>query len=186
MSIMDAQQKQSAIDAALGILTATHDVFLKNGLCCDIVSAGGSGSLTQALRCPSLTEIQAGGAIFGDPFYSRMPDAMELNPALTVLTTVVSRPSFDRAVLDAGRKAITAELHAPIVKDWPDAKIVMHSAEHLVLELGSESRELKIGDQVELIVGYSDLTTMLHDQFLCFREDRLESIWPISGRGKLV
>ena len=108
MSLADADQKRAGIDAALGILSHAQCLYQKNGLCCDIVSAGGTGSLQQALRCPALTEVQAGGAIFGDPYYLRMPDVHELTPALTLLTTVVSRPSYERAVLDAGRKAITA------------------------------------------------------------------------------
>ena len=93
--------------------------------------------------------------------------------------------SLDRAVLDAGRKAITAENHTPLVQGYPDARVVMHSAEHIVLELGTESQNLQIGDQVELIVGYADFTTPLHNEFLCFRGDRLESIWPIAARGML-
>jgi len=115
-----------------------------------------------------------------------MPDADGFAPALTVLATVVSRPAFDRAVLDAGKKAIGNEHHPPLVKGWSDASIVRQCAEHLVLELGTDSRELRIGDQVELIVGHSDLTTMLHDNFFCFRDDRLEAVWPILARGKLV
>jgi D-serine deaminase-like pyridoxal phosphate-dependent protein len=186
MPLMDGELKRLAIEAAMGILTHGRNVFQRNGLCCDIVSAGGTGSLRHALRCEALTEVQAGGAIFGDPFYTRMPDVEGFAPALTVLTSVVSRPAFDRAILDAGRKAITAELHPPLVKDWPDARIASQNAEHIVLELGAESRELRIGDSVELIVGYADLTTMLHDEFLCFRHDRLEAIWPILARGKLV
>ncbi len=186
MTMTDANAKQQAIDAALGILSHARFHYQKNGLCCDIVSAGGTGSLRHALRCEAVTEVQAGGAIFGDPYYTQMPDNDGFVPALTLLTTVVSRPAYDRAVLDAGRKAITAEHHPPVIKDWDDARIVRQSAEHIVLELGPSSRELRIGDQVELIVGYSDLTTMLHDEFLCFRGDRLEEIWPITARGKLI
>ena len=182
----DPDEKSRQIDAAMGILTNTRDVFSKNGLCCDIVSAAGSGSLTQALHCDGLTEVQAGGAIFGDPFYTTMPDMNGLEPALTVLATVISRPAFDRAVLDAGRTAIRDELHSPTVKDWSDASQAEQSAEHLVLKLGPSSRELKIGDQVELIVGYSGLTTMLHDEYLGFRNDRLETVWPIISRSKRV
>ncbi|MEI8019312.1 MAG: DSD1 family PLP-dependent enzyme [Schlesneria sp.] len=184
--IKDADEKRRQIDAAMGILTHTRDVFIKNGLCCDIVSAAGTSSLQQALGCARLTEAQAGGGIFGDPFYTTMPDISGLKPALTVLTTVVSRPAFDRAVLDAGRTAISNELHTSIVKDWSDASLDMQNAEYLVLKLGPSSRELKIGDPVELIVGYSGFTTMLHDEYLCFRNDRLETIWPILARGKLV
>lgn len=186
MSIMDIDEKRKRIDAALEILVQSCHLFLKKGHCCDIVSAGGTGSFQQALKCESLTEIQAGGAIFGDPSYTRMPDVEGFAPALTILSTVVSRPAYDRAVLDAGRKAVTGERHPPLVKDWDDAKVVMHSAEHIVLRLGSASRELRIGDQVELVVGCSDLTTMLHDEYICCRGDWVDSVWPISARGKLV
>ena len=113
-----------------------------------------------------------------------MSDVSHLKPALTVLTTVISRPAFDRAVLDAGRTAIANELHSPVVKDWADAILVTQNAEHLVLKLGPSSRELRIGDRVELIVGDSGFTTMLHDEYLCFRNDRLETIWSVLARGK--
>ena len=115
-----------------------------------------------------------------------MPDVDGLRPALSVLSTVVSRPGFDRAVLDAGRKAITAEYHPPVVKDWDDAKVIRHDADHIVLELGPASRELRIGDQVELFVGFADLTTVLHDQFFGFRNDQLEVIWHTLPRSELL
>lgn len=183
--IADAETKRLAIEASIGILAQARSLLRENGLCCDVVSAGGSTSLRHSLNNDVVTETQAGGAMFGDPYYARLPEPYDFQPALTVLATVVSRPSFDRAVLDAGRKAITAEYHPPVVKDWDDARITRQSAEHIVLELGPSSRELRIGDQVELIVGYSDLTTMLHEDYYCFRDDRLEAIWPIKARGKL-
>lgn len=186
MSIADSDEKRRKIESALGVLDQSKQFFLQNGLCCDIVSASGTGSLQQALQHPVVTEVQAGGAIFGDPYYTRMPDVEGFASALTVLTTVVSRPSYSRAVLDAGRKAVAAELHPPLVKDWDDAKIVRHSAEHIVLELGPNSRELRIDDQVELIVGYADYTTILHEIVFCFRGDQLQDIWPIVARGKLI
>jgi D-serine deaminase-like pyridoxal phosphate-dependent protein len=185
MSIMDEEAKQRAVQDSLGLLARCRDQFQRNGLCCDILSAAGTGSLSYAAQCEGISELQAGGGIFGDPFYTRMPGVTGYQPALTVLTTVVSRPSLDRAVLDAGRKAITGEMHSPLVKDHFDARVVMHSAEHIVLELGSVSKDLKIGDLVELIVGYADFTTPLHDEFYCFRGDRLEGIWPIAARGML-
>lgn len=186
MRMADAQQKFDSIAASHEILTSTCDLFDRDGLCRDIVSAGGTGSLRQALACEVLTEVQAGGAIFGDPFYTEMPNVTGYEPALTVLCTVVSRPSFNRAVLDAGRKAITGEYHSPVVQGWPDARMTMHNAEHIVLELGNSSTALRIGDQVELIVGYADMTTMLHEQYYCFRGDKLQAAWPIEARGKLI
>lgn len=185
MPISDAVEKQRVVLESLRVLATCRELFQKSGLQCDIVSAGGTGSLSYAVECDAITELQAGGGIFGDPFYTRMPGVTGYQPALTVLATVVSRPTLSRAVLDAGRKAIGADLHPPLVKDHPDAKIVMHSAEHMVLELGPNSRGLHIGDRVELIVGYADFTVPLHDEFYCFRGDRLEEVWPITARGKL-
>jgi len=185
MPVRDPETRQKLIHESLSLLNASRAQFLAAGLNCDIVSAGGTGSLGQASTAPGITELQAGGGIFGDPYYRQMPGALPFDPALTVLTTVVSRPTRERAVLDCGRKGITGEMHPPLVKGFPDARVTLHHAEHIVLELGPESRSLKIGDLVELIVGYADFTTLLHDEFLGFRGDRLETLWPIAARGKL-
>lgn len=185
MTIADAETRTRLIRESLGVLNECRIQFLNAGLCCDIVSAGGTGSLTTAVDCPGITELQAGGGIFGDPYYTSMPDSLDYEPALTVLTTVVSRPTLDRAILDCGRKGLTGERHSPLVKHFPDARITMHHAEHIALELGPESRNLRIGDLVELIVGYADFTTQLHDEYFCFRGDELVEIWPVARRGTL-
>jgi D-serine deaminase-like pyridoxal phosphate-dependent protein len=44
---------------------------------------------------------------------------------------------------------------------------------------------VKIGDKIELIVGYADLTTVLYDEFYVFRGHRLEAVWPVAARGML-
>jgi 3-hydroxy-D-aspartate aldolase len=92
---------------------------------------------------------------------------------------------LDRAIVDGGRKAHNPDHQMPLVKGWPDAEAVRFSAEHGELRLGPESQDLKIGDKLELIVGYADFTTVLHDCFYGFRDDRLEVVWPILARGKL-
>ena len=53
------------------------------------------------------------------------------------------------------------------------------------LELEPSAQDLKIGDRLEIIPGYSDMTTVLHDQFYGFRGEQLEVIWPLEGRGRL-
>jgi D-serine deaminase-like pyridoxal phosphate-dependent protein len=45
---------------------------------------------------------------------------------------------------------------------------------------------LRIGERLELVPGYADMTTVLHDQFYCFRGNKLADVWPIEGRGKLT
>lgn len=185
LRIADPVEKEQKIRSAIGVLTGCADSIRQSGLPCDIVSAGGTGSYQITVKCPGVTELQAGGGIFMDPFYRNDCQVADLEYALTVLATVVSRPSLERAVLDAGRKTMHPDLALPVVVGYPDARVKRLSAEHCELDLGSRSQDLKIGDKVELVVGYGDFTTVLHDEFYGFRNNRLEVVWPILGRGKL-
>ena len=185
LRIPDPEEKRRQIHEAIGTLIHCRDRLLENGLNCDIVSAGGTGSYQITADCEGVTELQAGGGIFGDPFYIKQCALADHDSALTVLATVVSRPSLTRAVLDSGRKTLHADLELPIVKHFPDAKVQSLSAEHCLVELGPESQDLTIGDKVELFVGYADLTTVLHDRFYGIRDGIVETVWPILGRGKL-
>jgi len=179
------EQKRQQIFESLSMLTNSADMIRKAGIPCDIVSAGGTGSYQISAEFPGLTEMQAGGGIFMDPYYREVCNVRELEYALTVLATVVSRPMKDRAILDSGRKTLNPDVHVPVVVGHDDAEVTRLSAEHCELKLGPNSQNLKIGDRVELVVGYGDFTTVLHDEFYGFRGDRLEVVWPIQGRGKL-
>ncbi len=185
LKLPDPVDKEQQIRGALDVLGHCREMYRRQGLRCDIVSAGGTGSVTITSQSPSITEVQSGGGVFGDPYYRDACQVAPITPALTILATITSRPSLERAVLDAGRKTLNPELGLPTVVGYPDAKATSMSAEHCVLNLGPKSQDLKIGDQVELVVGYHDWTTVLHDQFVTFRGDRVESVWPILGRGKL-
>jgi len=185
LRISDPVEKAREIHEAISILENVRNQFQRSGLRCDVVSAGGTGSIHITAQCAAVTELQAGGGIFGDPYYTDLCGLAGCDPALTVVATVISRPHLHRAVLDAGRKTINPDLQLPSVCGYPDVAVKSLSAEHCTLELGPESQNLRIGDRVELIVGYADLTTAMHDDFYVFRGDRLEAIWPIQGRGRL-
>ncbi|HVW00361.1 MAG TPA: DSD1 family PLP-dependent enzyme [Planctomycetaceae bacterium] len=185
LKVADPEEKERSIFHSIAALTHTADMFRSTGLSCEIVSAGGTGSYQITARCPGVTELQAGGGICMDPYYREDCHVEGLDYALTVMATVVSRPLLERAVLDCGRKTMNPDVHVPVVVGLPDAKVQRLSAEHCELTLGPQSQDLKIGDRVELVVGYGDFTTVLHDEFYGFRGDRLEVVWPILGRGKL-
>lgn len=185
LRVADPDQKRQQIESSMALLRQTRDMLLNENLNCSIVSAGGTGSYQYTSDCDGITELQAGGGIFADPMYQVQMGVEGLSYALTVLATVVSRPALDRAVLDSGRKTIYPDAEKPIVKGHPGATVAAVSAEHCQLTLEGESQNLKIGDKVELIVGYADFTTVMHDNFYGFRNEHLEVIWPILGRGKL-
>jgi D-serine deaminase-like pyridoxal phosphate-dependent protein len=185
LRIENADQKRHQVREAMVLLAECANKLRQDGLRCDIVSAGGTGSYQISAECDGITELQCGGGIFADPFYLHECHVSGLDSALSILATVVSRPALDRAVLDSGRKTLNPDVKLPTVKDWPDASVARLSAEHCELNLGPHSQNLRIGDKVELIVGYADFTTPLHDHFHGFRGEQLEVVWPILGRGKL-
>jgi D-serine deaminase-like pyridoxal phosphate-dependent protein len=185
LTIDDPAKKAARIHAALDLLVDTADQIRRAGLPCPIVSCGGSGSFLYSADHPGITELQAGGAIFMDEFYWDCCQVRHLGFAQTVLATVVSRPTPDRAIIDAGRKTLNQEIHIPRVQGRKGIEVVVLSAEHGQLRLAPDAQQLRIGDRLELIPGYGDLTTVLHDEMYGFRRGRLEVIWPVEGRGKI-
>jgi D-serine deaminase-like pyridoxal phosphate-dependent protein len=184
--IEDQGEKAARICAALEQLVETKDRIEAAGIACPIVSCGGTGSLAFAAQHPGITEVQAGGLIFMDAFYRHKCQVADFRYALTVLTTVVSRPAPDRAIIDAGRKTMNIELHLPLVMDRPGIEVDRLSAEHGILKLSSAAQNLKIGDLLELVPGYGDFTTVLHNEFYVLQNGRLVDIWPLTARGRLT
>ena len=179
LTIADPDQKKAAIFEAMGMLEQSRDAFLEAGLGCDIVSAGASGSFWITGQHPAVTELQAGGGIFGDLFYSNVCGLTDVKPALTVVADVVSRPSLTRAVINAGRKAINPFVCPPEVADHPGATIDSMSAEHTTLNLEGQAQDLKIGDQVTLNVGYSDHTILMHRTIAVYRGESKVGSWNV-------
>ena len=189
LTIADADEKREKITSAMQLLTDMADAIRSDGIDVGIVSAGGTGSYQITADCPGVTELQAGGGIFGDPYYIERCGVTGLQPALRLITTVISRGKLERAVLDCGRKSLHPDVHPPRVastvsgRPLPDAEVVQISAEHTTLELGPHSQDLTIGDKIELIPGYSDHTTPLHPVLYGLRGGVVETAWPIAARG---
>lgn len=182
--IADPAEKRAAIGLAIGKLLDAQDKLAAAGHPCRIVSAGGSGSYQYTAEIPGITEIQAGGGIFACRYYTEMCQVEGHRPALSVLATVVSRPARDRAILDAGQKAISQHQTPPTLRDYPNCRITGLSAEHATIAVESPN-ELPIGEKVHVVPGYSDFTFVLHDRVLGVRDGRVESVWDLLARGRL-
>lgn len=186
LTVEEPAAKEDQIRQAMAELTATRDLLLTHGLPCPIVSAGGTGSYATTMACPGVTELQAGGLIFMDAFYRRRCQVAEFKFALTLLTTVVSRPAPERAVIDAGRKSHNAEVERPFVLGHEsNIQVDQLSAEHGRLLLSPPAQHLRVGDRLRLVPGYGDFTSVLHDEFYVLQHDRLVDVWPLDARGKI-
>ncbi|MCH2201648.1 MAG: DSD1 family PLP-dependent enzyme [Fuerstiella sp.] len=179
LTIEDPAEKESAIRSALGSVVELKKQFEQSGLPCPIVSCGGTGSYPFTVKQPGITEIQAGGAIFMDAFYRHACRITELQYALSVQTTVVSLPTPERAIIDAGHKTMNLSVHRPFAPDHPDLTVDWLSAEHGAIARTPDGPDLEIGQQLELIPGYGDLTNIFHTHFHAFRNGQLEQLIPI-------
>ena len=71
------------------------------------------------------------------------------------------------------------EIHKPQVVGMNGVAVDSLSAEHGSLSLTSDAPPLNIGQQLELIPGYADLSNVLHRCFYGFRNGKLEREIPI-------
>ena len=183
LTIAEATEKADKIRAALAGLVETRDLLQSRGLPCPIVSAGGTGSFPISGSSGQLTEVQAGGAVLMDLFYRNKCHIEPLEFALTLMATVTSRPTATRAVLDMGRKSLNPELHLPAVKGRDDLRFQWLSAEHGILEVLAPPGPA-IGERLELIPGYGDWSTLLHDRYHVFSGEQFVETWPLDVRTK--
>ena len=182
--ILNQPDKHECIRQAVELLTSSARLCREAGAPVEIVSCGGTGTYTIAATIPGVTEIQAGGGVFNDVLYAEQC-GLDHEFALTVLTTVISRPTPKRIVVDAGRKAMSCDMATPRPLGLVGVESVTLSAEHGRIELEQPNTKVKVGDKVEFIVGYSDTTVFLHDEMYAVRDGQVETVWPILARGKL-
>jgi D-serine deaminase-like pyridoxal phosphate-dependent protein len=186
VSIKEPAAKREAISQAVGALVASAEACRAAGLPVEIVSCGGTGTYSVTSALPGVTEMQAGGGIFGDVYY-RESMGVDHPFALTILATVTSRPTPTRIICDAGRKTMSSDSAAPrpLLPPGLLSTEVGLSAEHTRIELATPFETPRVGDKLEFVVGYSDTTVFLHDELVATRDDRVEAVWPILARGKL-
>ena len=184
LKIKDANKKRRTINSALELLIQTARQIRKMGISVDIISCGGTGTYWISAFKSGVTEIEAGGGIFCDIRY-RKDFGVEHEYSLKVLSTVTSRPNVNRIICDAGFKTFGSYATEPEVVGFDSPKSLKLSAEHGTITFNKPNNFPKIGEKIEFIPGYSDSIVFLHDYMYGIRNNRIEKIWPILGRGKL-
>jgi D-serine deaminase-like pyridoxal phosphate-dependent protein len=101
-----------------------------------------------------------------------------------VLTTVVSRPTPERAVVDAGKKGLHPSFGMSVAFDTAGVELTSLHSEHGILQLSEEARNLKVGDQIRFIPYYLEGTINLYDRAYAIRNGQAVEEWQISGRGR--
>jgi D-serine deaminase-like pyridoxal phosphate-dependent protein len=163
--------------AAMSMLVQAAEKLKAAGLPSPIVSAGGTATWDWTATTPGVTEIQAGSYAVMDNFHA--PMAGDFEKAITVLTTVISRPP-DRVIVDAGNKSLGAPALSTI--RGHDLTALRFDEEH-GLFIADATEPLKVGDVVELVPGYAPGTVNWYDAYHVVEGDRVVDVWPVIPRG---
>ena len=176
-------QTHSWLTEAVAVLTAGN-------LPPAVISTGGTPDLWRAAEVTLATEHRPGTYIYSDRTQVALGHGTLAGCALTVLATVVSRPTPTRAVLDAGSKALAADLclapgHGHI-QGYPEAIITGLSEEHAVVDLTACPTKPQIGDRLQVIPNHACVVTNLFDRVHLMRGEHVEEIATVTSRGKLT
>jgi D-serine deaminase-like pyridoxal phosphate-dependent protein len=179
-------ERHGVIEIAAQHVFHTKKQLEKAGIACPIVTGAGSGTFMFEVGSGAWDEIQAGSYAFMDADYARNEWAAPLprfEHALFVYATVMSRPSDQMGIVDAGLKASSVDSGMPSVWQRPGLAYTHASDEHGWVE-GPAVPEL--GEKMLLVPGHCDPTINLHDWYVCVRGGRVEALWPITARGALL
>jgi D-serine deaminase-like pyridoxal phosphate-dependent protein len=183
IDLRDANERVKQIRASLELLVSSRRLIERSGMPVHIVSGGGTGSYDINGNTDGIDEVQAGSYATMDWSYTDIRP--EFRQAMSILTTVISRPRPRIAIIDVGRKGVGSEWGAPRLKDPADGTVISYtSEEHMTIEL-SGRREFKVGDRLEIIPSHGCTTSNLYREFVVHQNGQVIGSWPIEGSGKL-
>lgn len=129
-----------------------------------------------------LDELQCGTYATMDWRYQQAIPDFEI--ALTVLSTVISRPRGDTAVCDVGIKGMAGDFGPPCILEHPEVEVPHFlSEEHMTLQGAGAWR---VGDKIQAISSHACSTCNLHRWMYVHDGTTVTDVWPIEASGSLT
>ena len=167
----------------------TVDLLSKNNVECPVVSSGGSPDMWEAATNGVITEYRIGTYIYNDRSLVRHGSCNLEQCAGHVIATVVSTPTPNRAVIDAGSKVLTSDLLGfsdyGYVVGHPEIKITGLSEEHGILEVDPK-QQIPVGTKLRIVPNHVCVISNMFDQIWIETADG--GIYPqkIDARGMVL
>jgi D-serine deaminase-like pyridoxal phosphate-dependent protein len=175
------------------MMASLADRCRKAGVPIDEISAGATPPARFSMQQKGFTEYRPGNYVYFDRTQVALGAASFDDCALTVLATVVSKPSPDRVIFDSGSKTLTNDgargfTPAPgygVVIGHDNLLIERLSEEHATVRVTKGSTPLEPGDRVRIIPNHSCVVSNLVDQAWLVDGDAVEPL-PIAARGRIT
>jgi D-serine deaminase-like pyridoxal phosphate-dependent protein len=168
----------------------TRSLLMEDGLQIERVSGGGTPGMWEAHLHPELTEYRAGIYVYGDRLSLRSGAVTIETCSLRVLATVVSRPTPERGILDAGSKTLSSDLHDldgyGYICEYPEAKLYALSEEHGNVDFSACARKPEIGERVSIIPNHCCMVSSLFDRVVGRRGNVVAETWQVAARSAVT
>jgi len=185
----DFSERKNKTDIAIAMVVDAIEGLKAKELVCDIIGGGGTGSYYFEGSSGVFNELQCGSYAFMDADYGRILDENgkridqgEWENALFILTSIMSHAKADKAICDAGLKAQSVDSGLPFIFGRSDVEYVKCSDEHGVI--ADPDGVLAVNDKLRLVPGHCDPTCNVHDWYVGVRNGKVETLWPVSARGR--
>src|SRR3954471_16985584 len=153
-----------------------------------VVSTGGTPDLYPAHEVAVATEHRPGTYISHDRDQARASLGLDAC-AMTILATVVSRPTDGRAILDAGSKTFSSDTVGldgfGLITEYPQAVLAKFSEEHGHVDCSASNARPRIGERVTIIPNHACAVSNLHDVVYGVRGGRVERVFKVEARGRV-
>lgn len=157
------------------------------GIAVEDVKVGSTGTSRYSGTHDVVTEINPGMYPFFDVATANYPVPVSIDDcALQVVSTVISKPTDDRVIVDAGSKTISMDVSvAPVCLDDPGVDYYNYSEEHGWVDIGEADIDPAVGDRLTFVPPHVCTTINLHDVIIGARDGVVEETWSVQGRGKV-
>ena len=180
------EDQEKLANESMALIAEAKKSVKKAGISVDVTSVGSSVSTWTDAKNPEVTEVQPGMYVFNAVNLVEEGVATLEDCALTVLCTIMSKPTEDRAIMDAGSKAFHFDqAQYPWLAGLEGATVYAFNEEHAYISLKGESRRLKVKDRVEAIPVHCCTCINQHDEMIGLRGNKVEKIWKIAARGMM-
>lgn len=180
-------ERAQAVEAEWKKVVAFRDELVASGLAVPRIVCGGTGSFPiYAEKNDPTIELSPGTCVFNDSGYSEGFPDLEFQPAVAILTRVISRPSADRVTLDLGYKAVASDPPAGqrlTLPDLPEAEQVLQNEEHLVVRT-PRAGEFQPGDELYAIPHHICPSVALHKQVYVVADGKVIDRWEVVARDR--
>jgi D-serine deaminase-like pyridoxal phosphate-dependent protein len=170
-----------------GFLAEAVSLFKANGLSTETISIGGSPDMWKDEGLSSATEYRAGTYIYFDRSLVARGTCTWDECALTVLVTVVSTPTPERAIIDAGTKALTSDLLGlagyGAIAGSTDATVYDANEEHGFVGAKHLPAKPRIGDLLRIVPNHVCPVSNLFDKVVFIRGQTILGAMKVDARG---